>query len=279
MQSVRAARRLARFGGWMGAALLAVPVVAAPTATIDDAEVDVAQEFPDYVFACPDGGYQSGCDASDVEQAVALDGVDAAAFAERCLYVTRARCSVIASGRLNRSGDAPPLHWQMLGLQPTDGPYAEMIVLAELDGPVPLVLLARQVDGYLDPPVVAREGDGRLLIHVPARNRGLGSADIMLFTSGQGWNWTDAAAISAEIDLMLPRGFIAASPLVFNFRESSGFALVRRDEDPGCCATGGLVLVDFEQGDNDLAITALRFRETTPAAPDVIVSRDALTQE
>lgn len=230
---------------------------------LEDAR-DVAQEFPEYVFACPDGGYQTGCDASDLERAIDLEGVDAEAFAERCLYATQASCDVLASGRINRADDAAPLHWQILGLQPKDGPYAEMIVLADIDDVVPHVLLSQQVEGYLDPPVAAREGDGKFLLHVPARNRGLGSADLVLFTSGSGWNWTSAEQIAAEIDARLPSGFLTASPIVFNFREGSAFALVRRDEDAGCCATGGIVTVDFEQGENTLDVVRIGFQESQP---------------
>ena len=221
-----------------------------------------AEAYPQYVFACPDGKYQSGCDREDIENAIALGGVDASAMADSCLYQTAADCSVLASGRINRATGAPTLHWQMLSIQPSDGPHTEMMVLAELDGPVPLLLLSHQVDGYFNPPVVAHEGDGRFLLHVPALNGGLGNADLILFTSGLGWNLSDAETIRAEIDRLLPGGFSISSPISFNFRESSAFGLVRREDDAGCCATGGVVNVDFEQSDNDLAVTRVSFQET-----------------
>lgn len=256
------------------AASLTLPAPAWAQADILEDGIDVAEEFPEYVFTCPDGGYQSGCDAFDVERAVVLDAADATAFSERCLYATQAACDVIASGRVNRAGDAAPLHWQILGLQPKDGPYTEMILLADIDDPVPHVLLSQQVEGYFDPPVAAREGDGKFLLHVPARNRGLGNADLMLFTSGSGWNWTSADQIRAEIDARLPGGFLTASPIVFNFRESSAFALVRRDSDAGCCATGGTVTVDFEQGENTLDVSRIGFHESQPVGRTLYVPSD-----
>lgn len=263
--------RLAAVFAITPAVTLAAPVWA--QADVLEDGMDVAEEFPEYTFACPDGGYETGCDAFDVENAIAIEGVDASAFADRCLYTTEADCSVIANGQVNRA-DAAPLHWQILGLQPLDGPYIEMIVLAEIDGPVPNVLLSQQVEGYFDPPVAVRDGDGRFLLHVPARNRRLGNADIMLYTSGMGWNWSSAQQIRADIDALLPKGFQTDNPIVFNLRENFAFAPVRRDDDPGCCATGGLVSVEFEQEDNALTVTRVGFLEMQPvgerryAAPD-----------
>ncbi|MBH1943436.1 hypothetical protein I5L01_04235 [Erythrobacter sp. YJ-T3-07] len=236
----------------------------ATPASAQVAEREIPDEYPVYEFVCPDGGYQSGCDASDIERAVDLEGVQAADFAQRCLYRTQAQCGVIASGQVNRGTDDPALHWQILGLQPSDGPYAEMLVLGEIGGPLPATLLSQQVDGYFDPPVAARDGDGRFILHVPARNRGLGNADLVLFTSGDGWNWTSAEEIMREVDRLLPQGFWIASPVGFNFREGSAFALVRRDSDAGCCATGGVVNVDFEQADHSLNISRVSFTQTQP---------------
>lgn len=223
---------------------------------------DIPDDYASYVFVCPDGGYESGCDEQDVENAVLLEAADMAAFAERCLYRTKADCTVLASGRVNRATMEPSLNWQLLLLQPPDGPYAEMIVMAEDTGEDPMLLLAKQVDGYFDAPFAARDGDGKFLLHIPARNRGLGNADVMLFTSGQGWNWTTAALIGNEVDRLLPAGFSVASPISFNLREASAFALVRRDDDAGCCATGGVVNIDIEQLENSLPVTNIGFNET-----------------
>ena len=251
---------------------LAAPVWA--QADILEAETDVPEEFPVYAFVCPDGGYQSGCDDFDISDAVAIEGVSAADFAARCLYATEADCSVIASGQVNRSGGEAPLLWQILGLQPKDGPYAEMIVLAEFDEALPYVLLSQQVEGYFDPPVAVRDGDGRFMLHVPARNRGLGNADIMLYTSGMGWNWSGADQIRADIDALLPKGFQTDNPIVFNLREGSAFAPVRRDSDAGCCATGGFVTIDFEQDDNALIVTRDGFLELQPVGERRYASPD-----
>ena len=238
----------------------------APLAAHGDAaeKPDIPDDYPSYAFVCPDGGYESGCDEMTLENAVSLEGADQAAFTTRCLYQTAADCSVISSGRIQRAGIEQVLDWQLLQLQPSDGPAAEMIVLAQVEGDDQQLLISRQVDGYFDPPFVARDGDGRFLLHVPARNRGLGNADILLFTSGHGWNWTTAALVTNQVDRLLPVGFSVASPISFNLREASAFALVRRDDDAGCCATGGVVNIDFEQGDFTLDVAGIGFTETTP---------------
>lgn len=247
------------------AGALALTIGPAPYAQVTPIDGEMPDMFEEFeVFVCPDGGYQSGCDASDIEAAVKLEGAQSTDFAQRCLFDTKADCAVIASGQINRFSDVSALHWQLLGLQPEDGPYAEMLVLAELGGPFPSPLLTRQVDGYFDAPFAARDGDGRFILHAPARNRGLGNADLVLFTSGKGWNWTGAASLMREIDRLLPEGFTTASPVNFNFREGSAFALVRRADDAGCCATGGTVVVDFEQTDNNLSVIHVSFTETHP---------------
>lgn len=246
----------------MSWALVTMSSTSAALAQTD--ERDNPDEYPEDVYVCPDGRYQSGCDGSDIDRATQLDEVLPADFAERCLYRTAADCAVIANGRVARFSAAPDLHWQLLSLQPADGPYAEMLVLAEVGGSLPYLLLAKQVDGYFDPPVAVQDESGRFILHVPARNRGLGNADLVLFTSGEGWNWTSAPAIMREVDALLPRGFAIASPVSFNFRESAAFAPVRRDSDPGCCATGGTVVVDFEQSDHSLSVSRVSFTETTP---------------
>ena len=248
-----------------GLALLAMSSTHAALAQTE--ERDIPDEYPEDGYVCPDGRYQSGCDGSDIDQATQLDDVLPADFAERCLYRTAADCAVIANGRVARFSTAPDLHWQLLSLQPADGPYAEMLVLAEVGGAFPYLLLAKQVDGYFDSPVAVQDESGRFILHVPARNRGLGNADLVLFTSGEGWNWTSAPAIMREVDALLPRGFTIASPVSFNFRESAAFAPVRRDSDPGCCTTGGTVVVDFDQSDHSLSVSRVSFTETTPAGP------------
>jgi|TARA_R100000049_G_scaffold4296_1_gene9717 hypothetical protein len=243
--------------------MIAAVTTAAPVSA-QAAEREIPEEYPVYEFVCPDGGYQSGCDASKIESAVELERAQRADFAQRCLYRTQADCSVIASGRVNRASGDPALHWQILGLQPSDGPYAEMLVLAEMEPPLPHLLFAKQVEGYFDPPVAARDGDGRFILHVPARNRGIGNGDLVLFTSGEGWNWTSADGIMRQVDRLLPEGFWIASPVGFDFREASAFALVRRDSDAGCCATGGVVNIDFEQSDHSLDVSRVSFTETKP---------------
>lgn len=248
--------------GWALMAMSSIPAAHAQTE-----ERDIPDEYPEGGHVCPDGRYQSGCDASDIDQATQLENAQPADFAERCLYRTAADCAVIANGRIARFADGPDLHWQLLSLQAVDGPYAEMLVLAEMHGSFAYRLLAKQVDGYFDPPVSVCDDGDRFILHVPARNRGLGNADLVLFTSGEGWNWISAPAIMRQVDALLPPGFTIASPVSFNFRESAAFAPVRRDDDAGCCATGGTLVVDFEQSDHSLSVSRVRFTETTPVGP------------
>ena len=87
----------------IAAALAGAMLAAATPTSAQVAEREIPDEYPVYEFVCPDGGYQSGCDASDIERAVDLEGVQAADFAQRCLYRTEAECSVIASGQVNRA--------------------------------------------------------------------------------------------------------------------------------------------------------------------------------
>ena len=215
-----------------------------------------------YTLVCPDGGYESGCARDDIERAVDLEDGYPSALASDCLYRTRADCRVLASGQIAALALGTTLHWQLLALQPADGPASEMIVLIEQDGAVPVLLLSHQTDGYFDAPVAVRDGDGRFLLHLPARNRGLGNADLVLMNSGEGWNRTTAEAIMREADRLLPAGFSLASPVGFNLREGSASALVRRDTDAGCCATGGIANIDFEQSDHALSVSRIAFTET-----------------
>lgn len=228
--------------------------------SIDGEEPEVFED--PYTLVCPDGGYASGCARDDIERAVDLEDGYAAALASDCLYRTRTDCRVLASGKIAALVLDTTLHWQLVALQPADGPANEMIVLIEQDGAVPVLLLSHQTDGYFDAPVAVRDGDGRFLLHLPARNRGLGNADLVLMNSGLGWNWTSADAMMREADRLLPAGFSLASPVGFNLREGSAFALVRRKGDPGCCATGGIANIDFEQSDHALSISRVAFTET-----------------
>lgn len=266
MKSIRS-RVTAILAGWTLMGLSSIPAAHAQTE-----EHDLPDEYREGGYVCPDGRYQSGCDMSDIDQATQLENAQPADFAERCLYRTAADCAVIANGRIARFADGRDLHWQLLSLQPADGPYAEMLVLVEVGGSLPYLLLAKQVDGYFDPPLSVRDDSGRFVLHVPARNRGFGNADIVLFTSGEGWNWTTAAALMRQVDELLPQGFTIASPVSFNFRESAAFAPIRRDGDAGCCATGGTVVVDFEQSDHNLSVSRVNFIETTPVGQARVAS-------
>ena len=227
---------------------------------------DEPEMFEDtYTFVCPDGGYESGCERDDVERAVMLDDAPQDVLATDCLYRTQADCTVIASGQIAAFTLGTHLYWQILALQPKDGPATEMMVLFEQDGALPVLLLSHQTEGYFDPPVAVRDGDGKFLLQAPARNRGLGNADIILMNSGEGWNRVTADELIGDMDRLLPEGFTIASPVEFNFREGSAFALVRRDSDAGCCTTGGVAYIDFEMSDpHSMQVSSVEFEETTP---------------
>jgi len=230
---------------------------------IDGEEPEMYEDS--YTFVCPDGGYQSGCTREDVELAIMLDEAPRNRLASECLYRTQADCSVTASGQIAALTLGTTLHWQLLALQPIDGPATEMMVLFEQDGAVPNLLVSHQTEGYFDPPVAVRDGDDRFILHVPARNRGLGNADLILMESGSGWNWWTAEQLIADADRFLPEGFTLASPVEFNLRDGSAFALVRRESDAGCCATGGVAFVDFDVSQpHSIAITGVSYQETTP---------------
>ena len=228
--------------------------------SIDSEEPEMFED--PYTLVCPDGGYESGCAREDIERTVHLEDSYPASLASDCLYRTRADCRVLASGQIAALTLDTTLLWQLLALQPTDGPASEMIVMIEQDGAVPVLLLSHQTDGYFDAPVAVRNGDGKFLLHLPARNRGLGNADLILMNSGHGWNLTSADAIMREADRLLPAGFSLASPVGFNLREGSAFALVRREKDAGCCATGGIANIDFKQSDHSLSVSRIAFTET-----------------
>ena len=85
-----------------------------------------------------------------------------------------------------------------------------------------------------------------------------------MFSDGNGWNWINAYDIERRVNKLLPEGFQIASPSFFNFREGTGFALVSRENDAGCCATGGKVYIDFEVADHDLKVSRIAFDETKP---------------
>ncbi len=228
--------------------------------SIDSEEPEMFED--PYTLVCPDGGYESGCVRDEIERAVDLEDSYPAALASACLYRTHADCRVLASGQIAALVLGTTLHWQLLALQPADGPASEMIVLIEQDGAVPVLLLSHQTDGFFDAPVAVRDCDGRFLLHLPARNRRLGNADLVLMNSGQGWNRTSADAIMRQADRLLPAGFSLASPIGFNLREGSAFAPVRREDDAGCCATGGIAVIDFEQSAHALSISRVAFTET-----------------
>ncbi|MEL7691006.1 hypothetical protein [Citromicrobium bathyomarinum] len=251
----------------IAASLLACATGTAPAlanpGSIDGEEPEMFEDS--YTFVCPDGGYESGCERDDVERAVMLDDAPQDVLSTDCLYRTQADCTVIASGQMAAFTLGTTLYWQLLALQPKDGPETEMMVLFEQDGAVPVLLLSHQTEGYFDPPVAVRDGDGKFLLQAPARNRGLGNADIILMNSGEGWNWVTADQLIGDMDRLLPAGFTIASPLEFNLREGSAYALVRRDSDAGCCATGGVAYIDFEMSQpHSMNVSSLEFQETTP---------------
>ncbi|APG63733.1 hypothetical protein LPB140_08850 [Sphingorhabdus lutea] len=232
----------------------------AQNGSIDGEEPDMFEGSE--IFACPDGKYQSGCDIADVEKAILSDASSFSNIGQNCLYAVKANCSVIAAGQINISSTKTQFHWQHLSLQPKDGPHVEMMILFTNENE-PEFFSAMQVEGFFDAPILVRDDD-RAILHVPARNRGLGSADQIFYSTGNSWNVTTAYNIERQVNKLLPQNFQLASPIFFNLREASAFSLVRRHNDAGCCATGGTVNIDFEVRDYVLEVSQIAFNETIP---------------
>ncbi len=220
------------------------------------------------VLVCPDGKYQSGCDASDLIRAVERIEDLPTDIETRCLYETKARCYPVAFGRIITVEQGPPLTWQHMVLFPEDGPRVEMMAILEgVTANDLYVLVARQTEGWFAPPQLVENTNELMLLHAPGRTggTGMGNADIVLSRHEQGWTTFDVNELLFEAGQMLPAGFSLASGVNFDFREMFVAVPVKRESDGGCCATGGTAFIDLAMpAGNRMKVASVTFNETKP---------------
>lgn len=255
-----------RVSGYLGYAVVIIAAIGVAPAFGQDGVEEASR--PPLVTVCPDGGYESGCTITEMERAITLTPDALMLAAKQCLYATKARCWVNASGTISSMERGGPVLWQHLLLSPKDGPASEMIILAELNGkPVPTLVAAQQTEGYFSPPNVVQNSDDGVLIHVPGITGGTGggNADILAMRTKQGWNDVNMELWFDDVNVMLPTGFEIRKGVDLNLREMTGYSPVWRENDGNCCGTGGTVIIDFAiTTDNRLTVTQLAFDETQP---------------
>lgn len=249
-------------------------VFASPAAAHED-----EGEWTDPIAVCPDGGYESGCSQEDVDRAVSLSNDYLMTLRNRCLYQTKARCWVLASGHFNAMERGGPVSWQHVTLQPLDGPSTEMMILIEGASQESVTLVAaKQVFGYFGSPEMVENSDEGVLIHVAGRRGGSGSgnSDFLLLREKSGWSDIAMDAWMDQANKALPSGFDLRQGVQFNFREMFVSSPVWREDDGNCCATGGRALIDLAISDGTLTVENLTFQETRPAgASDVTTASES----
>lgn len=255
-------------GARLAAVTLSVMAVSASAQGGAEA-VDIPQEFNDpTIYVCPDGKYQSGCTAEDVERAVRIDQDMVAKLESQCLYRSEARCYPMAFGGIMSVEQGRPLTWQHMALFPKDGPRVEMLVIAEGAGALDWTILsARQTDGWFAPPALVENSKALMLLHAPGRRAGsgAGNADILLSRHDQGWTSFDVDDLLDQAAALLPGGFSRGGGVQFDFREMFAAVPVKRASDGGCCATGGTMFIDFDMPQGNLMeVASIRFEETQP---------------
>ncbi len=255
---------------WTGIAAAALNLMSVSAKAESDAgTVDVPQEFNGpTIYVCPDGKYQSGCTAEDVERAVRIDQDMLTGLESQCLYRSEARCYPMAFGSIMSVEQGRPLTWQHMALFPKDGPRVEMLVIAEGAGALDwTILAARQTDGWFAPPALVENSKDLMLLHAPGRRAGsgAGNADILLSRHDQGWTSFDVNDLLDEAAALLPDGFSQGGGVQFDFREMFAAVPVKRASDGGCCATGGIMFIDFDMPrGNWMEVASIRFEETQP---------------
>lgn len=264
------------FCSLFGAVSLAI--VAAALAIVPASAQSEEQAFDIQVRVCPDGGYESGCDREDITDAVLASAALAADLAGGCLFQTRARCAPLAHGFIPAPRQGGTIMWQLMGIQPKDGPYIEMLVIIEApdDGP-PNVLAARQTEGWFGPPERIEDSAELLMIHAPGRTggTGAGNADVVLTRHQQGWTTFDVNTLLEQASAMLPAGFSLAGGADFDFREMHAYVPVKRQGDGGCCATGGMAHLDLGLPQpNWMQVDSVTFEETTPVRTHRLTAPD-----
>ena len=256
----------AQFIGVVGMA--GVPAQAAPDAI-------AAAGGPPTVSVCPDGIYESGCSAAEMEAAIARTPDAMLLLSKQCLFESAARCWVQASGTMSSLERGGPVVWQLMLLSPIDGPAVQMIALLELGGtPVPTLVATAQTEGWFGPPDIVQNSDDGVLIHVPGvtGGTGAGNADVLMLRTRSGWTRPDMEAWPDQVNTMLPEGFELRGGVDFNFREMHASSPVWRTGDGNCCATGGTIQIDFALTEGKaLAVERIAFDEMQPVGQTIYI--------
>lgn len=237
-----------------------------------------AEDEVQKIAVCPDGGYESGCKQEDVDAAISLADDFLITLPRRCLYLTDARCWVVASGTFASMERGGPVVWQHLELMPSDGPVVEMIIMAEnATGNGYRLVLSAQTEGYFTPPDLIENKDQGVVFHVPGRmgGTGFGNADILLVRTKQEWHRVDLDAWFGQVNSLLPDGFEIRQGVRFDFREMFASSPVWRADDGNCCGSGGTVFIDFTVVDWKLSVGRLAFNQSSPVGSTVYVSGPA----
>ncbi|MFZ1741713.1 MAG: hypothetical protein WAT93_02605 [Pontixanthobacter sp.] len=233
-----------------------------------------AEDEVQEISACPDGGYESGCLQKDVDAAITLADDYVVTLSRRCLYLTEARCWVVASGTFASMERGGPVIWQHMELAPKDGPAVEMIVMAEnATGNGYRLVLAEQTEGYFTPPDLVENSDQGVVFHIPGRmgGTGFGNADVLLVRTKQQWHRVNLDEWFDQVNALLPDGFEIRQGVRFDFREMFAYSPVWRPEDGQCCGSGGTVFIDFRVKEWKLAVDRLAFNPSTPTGKTVYI--------
>jgi hypothetical protein len=210
-----------------------------------------------------------------MEAVIARTPAAMALLSKQCLFETETRCWVQASGTMSGLERGGPVVWQLMLLSPIDGPAVQMIVLFELGGtPAPALVVSAQTEGWFGPPDIVQNSDDGVLIHVPGvtGGNGAGNADVLVLRTRDGWARPDIEAWFDQVNAMLPDGFEIRSRVIFNFREMHASSPVWRTGDGNCCATGGMVQIDFALADGSgLTVERIAFEEMKPVGRTVYI--------
>lgn len=259
------------FARWLGAVSVAACVAAAPPGP----DATEAESTPPIVSVCPDGVYESGCSVAEMEAAIARTPDAMLLLSKQCLFASKARCWVQASGTIASLERGGPVVWQVMLLSPIDGPAVQMIALLELGGtPAPTLIAAAQTEGWFSPPDTVQNSDDGVLIHVPGvtGGNGAGNADVLLLRTRSGWARPDMEIWSDQVNAMLPDGFAIRGGVDFNFRDMHASSPVWRQGDGNCCATGGTVQIDFALVDGKrLTVDRIAFDEMKPVGRTIYI--------
>ena len=238
-------------------------------------DAPIAETGSPVVSVCPNGVYESGCSVKEMEAAIARSPDAMMLLAKQCLFDTKARCWVQASGTISSLERGGPVVWQLMLLSPIDGPAVQMIALLELGStPTQTLVAAAQTEGWFSPPDIVQNTDDGVLIHVPGvtGGNGAGNADVLVLRTRSGWRRPGMESWFDQVNAMLPDGFEIRSRVNFNFRAMHGSSPVWRTGDGNCCATGGTVQIDFALADgNVLTAERIAFDEMRPVGRTIYI--------